>query len=189
MFAPYAAQIDLFTGKIGVPAIPYTRRLSDLKGFAADEAALQQMIEQDDQIVYEVYELRTPEESGHLHACTTIIHPGKIGDEYFFTKGHFHERRGTAEIYTCLSGEGYLLLLSPEGETQGIHMTPGTCAYIPPYWAHRTVNCGKTDFVFYGVWFADGGHDYDTIKDRGFSKILVERDGRPALVDNPKWAK
>ena len=40
------------------------------------------------------------------------------------------------------------------------------------------------------MWFCqtDAGHDYGTIKDRGMRKLVVERDGKAALVDNPSYA-
>ena len=33
----------------------------------------------------------------------------------------------------------------------------------------------------------DAGHDYGTIEEKGYRKLVVERDGRPAVIDNPKW--
>ena len=34
----------------------------------------------------------------------------------------------------------------------------------------------------------DAGHDYATIETRGFRKlILMGADGKPEIVDNPKW--
>jgi len=68
-----------------------------------------------------------------------------------------------------------------------VPMQAGTIAYVPPYWAHRTVNTGNQPFIFFAAWPGDSGHDYGTIEDRGFAKIVVERGGRPALVDNPKF--
>jgi glucose-6-phosphate isomerase len=40
-----------------------------------------------------------------------------------------------------------------------------------------------TFFAFPG----DAGHDYGTIETKGFRKIVVDRDGEPELLDNPRW--
>ncbi|HCC33694.1 MAG TPA: glucose-6-phosphate isomerase [Clostridiales bacterium] len=179
--APFAVNIDLNTGHIGPPARALTRRLSDLRGLFCDEAAYSALTAAGDPVVYEVYEVRVPEEDGHLLSCTTIIHPGQVGREYFFTKGHYHLSEPRAEIYTCLRGEGYLLLGNREGESRSIVMIPGVSAYIPPYWAHRTLNTGSHPFIFHGVWPGDSGHDYGSIEQAGFPLRVFEERGRPAV--------
>ena len=68
-----------------------------------------------------------------------------------------------------------------------IEMVAGSAAYVPPYWAHRTVNVGVEDFVFFSVWEARAGHDYGTIERDGFRKLVVTREGQPAVVDNPNY--
>jgi glucose-6-phosphate isomerase len=141
-------------------------------------------------LVYEVHEAtNNPAAPGQLRYSTTIIHPGKVGDEYFFTKGHYHALGDRAELYFGLLGEGCLLLQTPEGVVNAQHMTPGVAAYVPPYWGHRTINVGEANFVFLACYPADAGYDYATIAEKGFAQILVERDGKPQLVANPKWKR
>jgi len=62
------------------------------------------MVAESDPALYEVCTLEVPEEDGHLIQCVSTIYPGKVGDEFFMTKGHYHEERGTAEIYLCIAG-------------------------------------------------------------------------------------
>lgn len=31
------------------------------------------------------------------------------------------------------------------------------------------------------------GHDCGTIATKGFHKLMVERDGKPVMIDNPRW--
>jgi glucose-6-phosphate isomerase len=62
-------------------------------------------------------------------------------------------------------------------------MTPGSVHYINANTAHRTANTGNAILSFGAVWPADAGHDYNTIETDGFSKILVNQHGIPALVD------
>ena len=76
-----------------------------------------------------------------------------------------------------------------DGEFQALPMQPGTLTYIPPRWAHRTVNVGELDFVFFGVYPADAGHNYGAIEERGFAKLLVKKDGQPTLLPNPRYGE
>ena len=184
---PYTHLVNLQDGTIPTAPLVQQRRLSDMRGLFADPAAEYALMGANP-LIYEVYEAaQNPEETGHLLYSTTVIHPGKVGDEYFMTKGHYHTKDECAELYFGLLGEGYLLLQTPEGEVSLQRVVPGTAAYVPPYWGHRTINTGAENFVFLAVYPADAGHDYRTIAERGFASILVERDGAPTLVPNPRY--
>ena len=80
------------------------RRLSMMEGQYHDFKAFESALAEEDRLLYEVYELKRPEVAGELLHGISIVHPGKIGDEYHMTKGHFHTIRGTGEIYYCLQG-------------------------------------------------------------------------------------
>lgn len=165
------------------------RRLSDMAGMYADAEAVEGILETEgDRLIYEVHVVDVPEEAGQLPHCTTVIHPGRVGDEFHMTKGHFHAERNRAETYLGLAGEGYLLLQTDDGTVRSVPMHSGTVAYVPPYWAHRTVNTGPEPFIFLAVWPGDAGHDYGTIEETGFAKLLVARQGKPTLVANPRFA-
>jgi glucose-6-phosphate isomerase len=49
------------------------------------------------------------------------------------------------------------------------------------------VNTGRQDLVTFFVYPGHAGHDYGTIERQGFRKLIVEREGRPTIVDNPRW--
>ena len=72
---------------------------------------------QEDQLIYEVYEIKRPEVEGEILMGISIVHPGKVGREFFMTKGHFHSVLETSEVYYCMHGEGYMVMETPEGET------------------------------------------------------------------------
>ena len=91
------------------------RHLSQMAGMFNDEAAFQKALEQSDPLIYEFHGLPVPSDSGDLAFGCSILNPGKIGNEYFFTKGHFHTILETGEVYYCLKGHGYMLLENPEG--------------------------------------------------------------------------
>ena len=164
------------------------RRLSAMRGQYADSQAYEAMLAQEDVVLYEVYEIQRPEAAGELRHGLSIIHPGKVGDEYFMTKGHFHTVLDTAELYYCLRGQGMLLMETPEGEWAVEQLLPNHVVYVPPRWAHRSVNTSPyEDLITLFVYPGNAGHDYGTIEKQGFRKLIVERDGRPCVVDNPRW--
>lgn len=119
---------------------------------------------------------------GGLFWGATILQPGRVGDEYFMTHGHFHAIRDRAEYYATIKGDGSLLLMDETGETQSQTMRPGTVHYIPGSVAHRVANTGNEPLIFLACWPSDAGHDYGTIKASGFSKHMVLRNGEPCLV-------
>jgi glucose-6-phosphate isomerase len=184
---PFTKMVNLQNGIIPEAVVVQKRYLSDLKGLYADGAAEAALMSQNP-LIYEVYEATdNPKVVGQLLYSTTVIHPGKVGNEYFFTKGHYHALADRAELYFGLAGEGCLLLQTPQGEVNAQPMTPGSAAYVPPYWGHRTINVGASDFVFLACYPADAGYDYAAIAEKGFAQILVEEAGKPALVASPKW--
>lgn len=184
---PFTRRINLEDGTIPDAVLVQSRRLSDLRGLFADAAAEAALLP-DNPLIYEVYEAtENPIAAGQLRYSTTIIRPGRVGQEYFFTKGHYHALGDRAELYYGLLGEGYLLLQTPDGVVQGLPMSPGVLAYVPPYWGHRTINVGAANFVFLACYPADAGYDYASIAERGFASLLVEQDGRPTLVASPRW--
>jgi glucose-6-phosphate isomerase len=163
------------------------RYLSKMKGMYADEQAFNSMLENSDPLLYEFYELGVPELPGNLAFGTSIVYSGKVGNEYYMTKGHFHTILDTSEVYYCLGGKGYMLMESPEGEVAIEEFTPGKAVYVPGRYAHRSINIGDEPLITFYVFRADAGHDYGSIETKGFKKIVVEQDGKPTVIDNPKW--
>ena len=165
------------------------RKLSQMKEMYYDAEKAEEVLGSSDPVVYEFYELGAPEKAGELAFGTSICYPGKVGDEYYMTKGHFHTILDTAEVYYCLSGEGYMLTENPEGDVVLHELKPGEALYVPERYAHRSINTGSVPLVTFFVFRGDAGHDYGTIETKGYRKLLVERDGKPTLIDNPKWSE
>lgn len=182
----FGIDFDLING-LSRDAVSIKRRLSQMKGLYTDEAAVLQKLAEGDPLLYEFYDLGITETPGDLAFGTSIVYPGKIGDEYHMTKGHFHTILETGEVYLCLSGRGLMLMESPEGDVDVKEFTPGRAVYVPKRYAHRSINTGNESLVTFFTFRADAGHDYGTIETRGFRKIVVERNGEPVLIDNPKW--
>lgn len=165
------------------------RYLSQMKDMYHDTEAVREVLKKEDPLIYEFYELGCPERAGDLAFGTTILYPGKIGDEYYMTKGHFHNILDTAEVYYTLEGEGIMVLESPEGDTMEMELKNGEALYVPRRYAHRSVNTGEKPLVMFFTFAGDAGHDYGAIETRGYHKIVVEQGGTPAVVNNPKWSR
>ena len=188
MDLPYTFDLDPATHLPSSYDNHIERRLSAMRGQYLDKAAFETQLADEDTLLYEVYELQRPEEAGELLHGISIVHPGKVGDEYNMTKGHFHTVLETGEIYYCLQGEGYMVMETPEGDWSVEPLRPGKVLYVLPRWAHRSVNTSATeDLITFFVYPGNAGHDYGTIEAQGFRKLVVEQDGRPAIVDNPRW--
>ncbi|MFJ2200728.1 glucose-6-phosphate isomerase [Streptomyces violaceusniger] len=168
---------------------PLQRRISAMAGMYADQEAARRLAEED-VLVYEFFDMGVPQSAGEVAYGTSITYPGKVGDEYFMTKGHFHSVLDTAEIYYCLRGRGLMMMENPEGDVQWEEFTPGKGVYVPGRYAHRSINTSPDEpLITFFAFPGHAGHDYGTIESKGFRKIVVERDGAPAVVDNPKWAQ
>jgi glucose-6-phosphate isomerase len=165
-----------------------TRTLSSMRGQFADQQVYQALLAEEDRLLYEVYEIVRPHDPGEVLHGISIVHPGTVGDEYFMTKGHFHAELETAEVYYCLQGEGVMVMETPEGEWSVKELRPGRVLYVPPRWAHRSVNTSPhQDLVTLFAYPGHAGHDYGTIERQGFRKLVLKCEGRPQVVDNPHW--
>ena len=164
------------------------RYLSQMDGMFHDRQAYDEIRKTGDPVVYEVHDLPVPKDAGDIFFGCSILNPGKVGDEYYFTKGHFHQILETGEVYYCLNGHGYMLLENPEGDWSALEMNAGKVVYVPKRYAHRSVNVSANErLVTLFVYRADGGHDYGTIETKGFRKLLIEQNGKPEIRDNPNW--
>jgi glucose-6-phosphate isomerase len=174
---------------VGVNGIcPYKskveRYLKDMREYFIDKKAVDNIISRgENPLIYVVYEI-DQESPGELNVGCTIIYPGKIGEEYYFTKGHYHKRDNASEVYIGVDGEGLILMQDKSCRSFIEEIKPGTIIYIPPGVAHRAVNTGKTELVFLAIYPSDAGHDYEMIMKTGFAKIVVERNGKPLIIDN-----
>jgi glucose-6-phosphate isomerase len=158
-----------------------SRTLGELSGIFEDEAARAALPA--DTLVYEVYSHLPVSEGtpGGLFFGLTRLFPGKVGREYFMTKGHFHRQVDRTEYYWCLEGEGALIRMDRARQTQAERMFPGSLHHIPGGCAHRVANIGRQALVFAASWPSDAGHDYESIAAAGFSARLLEVDGMPKV--------
>lgn len=182
LVAALAARFDLTPA--GIAGCRRTeRRLSELRGCFADTAAFEAELKCGDPLVYAVASLEPAAGEGDLHCGIGELQPGRVGREFWMTKGHLHAWRPAAEVYVGLSGSG-LMLLEDEatGESRAFPLAGGTLVYVPGGTAHRTINTGAIPLVYLGVYPARAGHDYEAIRERNFRHCVLDAPGGPVLV-------
>lgn len=162
------------------------RKIKDLNGLFDDEASLNKI--DPDTIVYEVSSHLEEKEGreGGLFFGITYLYPGKVGNEYFMTKGHYHAKIDRTEYYWGIEGEGVLILMDEDRNVCGEKIFPGSLHYIKSGIAHRVANTGTQILSFGACWPSDAGHCYDTIAKNGFSARLREINGTAVLEDSKK---
>ena len=190
LFEPVSYTVDLSTGAMLDASGRYEKRLSDLHGLYGDTEAFTKALRNDaDQVMYDVTEFRPSSAAGDLIFGVTRMNPGRIGNEFFLTRGHIHENADRPEIYYGQKGHGVMLLESPAGETRTVEIGPQTICYVPPYWIHRSINVGAEDLVMMFTYPADSGQDYGIIERAGGMRHRVVADGESgwALVENTNY--
>jgi glucose-6-phosphate isomerase len=189
--SPVATPIDPVTGNIPAATRHYQKTFEQLEGRYADRDAYAAMLPAwRGKVVYEVWEHKASTMTGDLIFGTSVMQPGRVGDEYFLTSGHQHQLPDRAETYYCLSGTGVMLMESPDGEIEVREWTPGMAVYVPPYWIHRSVNTGAGVLVTLFNYSADSGQNYELIAEHGGMRQLVVADGAGwKLTDNPHYQR
>ena len=175
---PIFAFVDWADGKLQVPGLRSSeKKLGQLKGIFENEQAWRQL--DPETIVYQVWwwEPVPSGTEGGLFWGTTEIQPGRVGNEYFMTRGHRHVVRNRAEFYGTVAGSGKLLLKDSAGHTWFEDMTPGSLHYVPGEVSHRVVNTGDIPLRFIACWPSDAGHDYEIAGGRGFGARITEQQG------------
>jgi glucose-6-phosphate isomerase, archaeal len=174
---PFRVMLDFGTGSLTPFAGSFERRLSDMAGAYEDREAVSELLSAGlDPVIYSGYDADVPHASGHVRFRTTIVRPGVIGAEFFMTKGH-HHRPDAAEVYVGMSGSGLMIMETRGGEFATAELLPSAAVYVPPGWAHRTVNTADKPLVFLAVYPGDAGYDYEAIEQRGFSRRVHSREG------------
>jgi glucose-6-phosphate isomerase len=176
---PITCEVDVLNGRLLNSSGAYIKKLSDLEGLYADSQAFAERIAHEaESIVYDVTEQRPTHAVGDLIFGVTRMSPGKIGNEFFITRGHIHARADRPEIYFGQSGRGVMLMESPDGETRTVEISAQTICYVPPYWIHRSVNVGDEDLVMLFAYPTDAGQDYDIIARSGGMRTRIIDDGK-----------
>ena len=106
---PAPAFVNWADGALQVPGLQRSeKKLGQLTGIFRDHQAWQQL--DPETIVYRVWwwEPVPSGTEGGLFWGLTEIQPGRVGNEYFMTRGHWHVIRNRAEFYGTVAGSGKL---------------------------------------------------------------------------------
>jgi glucose-6-phosphate isomerase len=190
MREPVSSVVDTIGGGMSGKTGRYEKRLSDLNGLYADEAAFEAALEElGDVVVYDVEDFRPGTHSGDLIYGVTRMSPGRIAAEFFLTRGHIHAKADRPEIYYGQKGLGLMQLESPAGETRIVEIGPQTICYVPPFWIHRSINIGNEDLVMVFAYPSDSGQDYGIIESSRGMRHRVVSNGAEGwkLIENPAY--
>jgi glucose-6-phosphate isomerase, archaeal len=187
---PFAAFLNAESLEIQPNTGGYVKYIRELDSIYADQEQFQQLLEsRGGEIAYRVNELRFAERMSDLITGISVLNPGKVGPEFFMTRGHLHQRADRPETYYCLAGHGILLMENLEGKVQTAEMCPGTLVYVPPFWVHRSVNVGTEIFATLFSYPADAGQNFEIVRKAGGFNSLVVDDDRQGwkLIPNPRY--
>ena len=187
---PFRCPVDVPAGVLRNGTGHYEKRLKDLQGLYGDSLAFAELARgRGDEVVYRVSDFRPDRAEGDLIFGVTRMEPGRVGDEFFMTRGHIHKKADRPENYFGQSGRGVMLMESPKGDTHTITIEAQTICYVPPYWIHRSVNTGDDPFVMVFSYPADAGQDYGIIERSGGmrTRIVAHGTSRWREVPNPAW--
>ena len=185
--SPSQCRVDLKAGQLEGFTNSYEKYYRELVGLYQDQTEFSHLLaEKADAIAYQVTEYRPSTNSGDMIFGVTRMEPGKVGSEYYMTRGHIHAKPNRTEIYCGEAGQGIMLLESPAGEICTVEIFPRSICYVPPYWIHRSINIGNEPLVMTFAYPADSGQDYDIIAKAGGmrSRIIDDGMGGWKAIDN-----
>lgn len=140
----------------------------EARHWSAMKDYFRQAPESGDPLIYEVYTWTDGDAATNLLSTITVLHPGRIGTEYFHTKGHFHTAPDGSEFVVGYFGEGVLETATREGEVTETVVTHGLHLVIPDGNAHRVANRGGEAVIYLSISSAGVGHDYESVRTCGW---------------------
>ncbi|CAB4728262.1 unannotated protein [freshwater metagenome] len=178
---PHQITLDASAGALTPSGPTLVRRLSDLAGCFENTKTYEAEVAASNPIVYQVISSTVPELPRELPQSITTIFAGTCGGELYMTKGHQHpDPQG--EIYFGLEGIGGIIMFDGK-EKKYVEITPGKIGYIPPGWAHRSINSGTTPYKFLAVYPGSAGHDYGWVLKNGMGLRGFSENGKLLLKD------
>ena len=178
LIEPGLCSVDVEKGELRGATNRYVKTLGDLAGIYQDQHAYETLLAKSgNTVVYEVTDYKPSQNPGDMIIGVTRLLPGKVGDEYFLTRGHIHAKPNRPEMYYGEKGHGLMLLESPAGDVRIVEIAARTMCYVPPYWIHRSVNVGTGELVMTFAYPADSGQDYDIIAKAGGMRQRIVDDG------------
>lgn len=187
---PGVCHVDVASGSLFGASNRYVKTYRDLAGLYEDQAAFAQLVAgKGDAVAYEVTDYKPSANPGDMIIGVTRMEPGRVGREFYMTRGHIHARPNRPEMYYGEAGHGVMLLESPAGDIRTVEIKARTMCYVPPFWIHRSVNVGADELVMTFAYPADSGQDYGIIARAGGMKSRIVDDGKGGwmAIDNASY--
>lgn len=178
---PMRIQFDSSTAHMNPAGPVLTRRLSDLEGLFADQAAWLAVTASQDRVVYDVHSSPVPETPRELPQSITTIAPGDIAGELFMTKGHQHPDP-QAEIYLGPDGDGRPAPVWRTALRVGEHGSRGDRLHPSRLGAPSVNVSAEEPYRFLAVYPGSAGHDYQWVLDHGMGARARRLDDAFELV-------
>lgn len=140
----------------------------------------------------------------NLRFDATVILPGKTGNEYKKTAGHFHknivdEKHSYPELYQVVYGKALFIMQKVKSydgklpmEVEDLMLAEvkaGETIVVPPDYGHATVNIGETPMVFINLVSIDSNNHYDSVAaSEGMSVFILDNGSKGYIaVKNKKY--
>lgn len=129
-------------------------------------------------------------------AC--IYSNGTLEDEPVRSQGHIHSMSkscgfSTGELYEIWYGKAIIFMQETAKDNPGrvfaVEANAGEVVFVPPGWAHYTVNANPKDYMVFGAWCVrDYGFDYDDVRlHNGLSYFPTVNGDDIEFVHNEKY--
>lgn len=131
-------------------------------------------------------------------AC--IYSSGVMDNEPVRSQGHIHAISkscgfSTGELYEIWYGKAIIFMQETAKDNPGrvfaVEAEVGDVVFVPPGWAHYTMNANPKDHMVFGAWCVrDYGFDYDDVRDHnGLSFFPIINNGKIDFEKNPKYSE
>lgn len=177
-----------------------SRKASDMKGLWYDDSFA---TAKDIYFMYRNVCTNQDEEifgSNFIRYDITVIMPGKIGNEYIKTAGHYHPLKAHSshaypEVYEVIHGKGHYLLQNKEedGSVKDvclIEASEGEKIIIPPGYGHVTINPSTEPLVMANLvssLFSSNYDEYRRLHGAAFYEVS-KGEGRSEFLPNTNYS-
>lgn len=131
--------------------------------------------------IYEHIVKKSEPGEGHLNWGHITLYPGKVDDQYFCTKGHFHVNPDAEEYLLCMKGTGLVMFLSRDGECWCEELEEGSLHKIPSNIGRRLINTGDEPLMLSQCLPSNAGFDFDSIDEHPFTCHVYDDTGELAI--------
>jgi len=75
-----------------------------------------------------------------------------------------------------------MMMKTADGQCVAEKMERGRMVYVPPFWAHRSINTGIEPLISFCVYPGDAGHNYGDIATEGFPKRVFLKNNQVCIL-------